>query len=95
MIKGIRHAAPCTRLTRAGKEQTQQRSDINCGANCRPGCCAYNALIHYNGRRKISDLIHFRTVIVRHFVAQKQRIALLPLPLGFHGYGIKSQRAFP
>ena len=50
-------------------------------------------LIHYYSRCQVPDFIYLGPVEVRHFIAEKERIALLPFTLGFHSNGIKSQRA--
>ena len=91
MVEGVGHGAARAGLSDTGEEQTQQGSDIHRRSDCGAGCCPDCMLIHNNRRSQVSDFIYLRAVVMGHLVPQKQRIALLPLALGFDGNGVKGQ----
>ena len=93
MVEGIGHGAARARLADAGKEQPQQGCDVHGRADRGARRRADRMLIHHDRGGQVADLVHPWPVVMRHLVAQKQRVALLPLALGFHGDRVKDQRA--
>ena len=95
MVEGVGHRAASAGMSHPGEQKTQKRGHVYRRAHGRAGACADGVLIYHNGGGEVPNFVYLRTVIVRHFVPQEQRVALLPFPCGFHGNRVESQGAFP